>query len=72
MLKERLLFEDCLELGHNYPIHLLQVHRRHDAFFVYPQVSFELLLGLLSELTELECKLLALLEEYLFIHVLLS
>ena len=72
MLKERLLFEDCLELGHDYPIHLLQVHRRHDAVFVCPQVGLELLLRLLRELAELQCKLLALLEEYLFIHVFLS
>ena len=72
MLKERLLFEYCFELGHDYPIHLLQVHRRHDALFVCPQVGLELLFGLLSELAELQCKLLALLEEYLFIHVFLG
>ena len=72
VLKESLLFENCLKLGHDYPIHLLQVHHRHDAFFVCPQVGLELILRLLRELAELQCKLLTLLEEYLFIHVFLS
>ena len=72
MLEERLLLEDTLELGHDDPIRVTQLHCSHDSFLVCSQSRLELFLPHLCQLAELEGELLALLEENLFIHVFLS
>ena len=71
MLKQALFLKDRLELGHNYPARSC-LESADYCLLVSFESCFELLLCLSVHFADFKSKLLALLKEYLFVHVFLS
>ena len=72
LLKQAFLLEDRLELRHNDAISVTQFQMAHHRVSMGPQSTPELLLCHIGELAELQGKLLALLKEYLLVHIFLG